>query len=160
MSNRHLLRSVAMQTLFQWDFMGQPSAIIPKLVEQNAVEFAPGVEDAGFVMELIDGVLNHQEEIDALIQKYAPEWPLAQITTVDRNILRIGTYELHYSETVPAKVAINEAIELAKTFGGQSSGRFVNGVLGAMYKDIVANNALKPIDKIEHPDIKKTPASP
>ena len=91
--------------------------------------------------------MQHQAKIDALIQKYAPQWPLDQITLIDRNILRLGTYELHFSETIPAKVAINEAIELAKTFGGQSSGRFVNGVLGAMYKDMVATGSLKEIDR-------------
>ncbi len=136
-----------MQSLFEWDFMGQPSAILPALVNQNMAEFAPGTKDVDFTMELVDGVLKHQEKIDALIQKYAPQWPLEQITLIDRNILRLGTYELHFSETIPAKVAINEAIELAKTFGGQSSGRFVNGVLGAMYKDMVSNNTLKEIDR-------------
>lgn len=147
MSNRHLLRSIAMQSLFQWDYMGQPSAVLPAIVDQNINEFAPGMKDTEFVMELVDGVLKHQPEIDALITKYAPQWPLEQITLVDRNILRLGTFELQFSESVPAKVAINESIELAKSFGGQASGRFVNGVLGAMYKDIVANNGLKLIDR-------------
>ncbi len=147
MSNRHLLRSVAMQSLFQWDFMGGPSAIMPAIIDQNVAEFAPGMKDAEFAHELVDGVLKHQHEIDTLIQKYAPQWPLDQITNVDRNVLRLGTFELQYAETIPAKVAINEAIELAKTFGGQSSGRFVNGVLGAMYKDMVATGSLKPIDR-------------
>lgn len=127
--------------------MGQPSAILPALVAQNCAEFAPGMHDTDFAMELIDGVIKNQKEIDALVQKYAPQWPIEQITIVDRNILRLGTFELEFSDTIPAKVAINEAIEMAKTFGGQSSGRFVNGVLGAMYKDIVAHNALKPIDR-------------
>ena len=148
MSNRHLLRSVAMQSLFQWDFMGEPSAIAPALVDQNVAEFAEGMKDAEFAHELVDGVIQHQKEIDELIVKYAPQWPLEQITLVDRNILRLGTFELQFSETIPAKVAINEAIELAKSFGGQSSGRFVNGVLGAMYKDMVAQNTLKHIDKL------------
>lgn len=136
-----------MQSLFQWDFMDQPSAIMPALVQQNIDEFAPDMKDGEFTLELADGVIKHQAEIDTLIQKYAPQWPLDQITIVDRNILRLGTYELHFSETIPAKVAINEAIELAKTFGGQSSGRFVNGVLGAMYKDMVAKGTFKNIDR-------------
>lgn len=127
--------------------MGQPSAIMPALIQQNVDEFAPGMKDGEFALELADGVIQHQQVIDELIQKYAPQWPLDQITIVDRNILRLGTYELQFSETIPAKVAINEAIELAKTFGGQSSGRFVNGVLGAMYKDMVARGALKSIDR-------------
>lgn len=147
MSNRHLLRSIAMQTLFQWDFMGQPSGIVPALVEKNCNEFALGAKENDFAMELVDGVIKHQSNIDSLITKYAPQWPLEQITTIDRNILRLGTYELQFADTIPAKVAINEAIELAKTFGGQSSGRFINGVLGAMYKDMVARDALKPIDR-------------
>lgn len=140
-----------MQSLFQWDFMGQPTGILPAIVEQSIQEFAPGMKDTEFAMELIDGVIQHQIEIDALIQKYAPQWPLEQITIVDRNILRLGTFELQFSDAIPAKVAINEAIEMAKTFGGQSSGRFINGVLGAMYKDIVSNNALKPIDRTPNP---------
>ena len=78
--------------------------------------------------------MDHQEEIDGLISKFAPDWPLAKITTVDRNVLRIGTFELTYTHEIPSKVAINEAIELAKTFGGESSGKFVNGVLGTLYK--------------------------
>lgn len=147
MSNRHLLRSIAVQTLFQWDFLEQPSAVLPTIAADNIAEFAPGMDDVAFAMELIDGVVKHQREIDALIQKYAPQWPLEQITLVDRNILRVGTFELQFSDNIPAKVAINEAIELGKSFGGHSSGRFVNGVLGAMYRDIVANNALKPIDR-------------
>lgn len=136
-----------MQSLFQWDFMGGPSAIMPALIQQNVDEFAPGTKDAEFALELADGVIKHQVEIDELIQKFAPQWPIDQITIVDRNILRLGTYELQFSETIPAKVAINEAIELAKSFGGQSSGRFVNGVLGAMYKEMVAKGALKTIDR-------------
>lgn len=136
-----------MQSLFQWDFMGCPSAILPALIDQNIAEFAPGMKDEGFVLELVDGVLKHQKEIDDLIQKFAPQWPLDQITIIDRNILRLGTYELQFSQTIPAKVAINEAIELAKNFGGQASGRFVNGVLGAMYKEMVAHGALKQIDR-------------
>lgn len=150
MSNRHLLRSIAMQSLFQWDYLDHPSTVLPVIINQNIAEFAPGMKDTEFVMELVDGVLKHQQEIDALITKYAPQWPLEQITLVDRNILRLGTFELQFSESVPAKVAINESIELAKSFGGQASGRFVNGVLGAMYKDIISNNGLKLIDRSVH----------
>ena len=152
MSNRHLLRSIAMQSLFQWDFMGQPSAILPALIQQNVDEFALGTKDSEFALELVDGVIKHQDEIDSLIQKFAPQWPLDQITIIDRNILRLGIFELHFSETIPAKVAINEAIELAKSFGGQASGRFVNGVLGAMYKEMVSNGAFKSIDRSPQPE--------
>lgn len=107
-------------------------------VERNIQEFAPGLEDAVFAHALTGGTLKHRADIDKLIEKCAPEWPLEQVTVVDRNILRLGIYELMYGnyEEVPPKVAINEAIELAKTFGGDSSARFVNGVLGTIYREM------------------------
>jgi len=138
MSNRHLARSIAMQTLYEWDFRGRPTAILPALTEQNLKEFGAGLTENEFTNELIDGVIKNLEAIDQMIEKYAPEWPLEQITIVDRNVLRIGIYELKFSEGTPPKVAINEAIELAKSFGGPSSGRFVNGVLGSIFKDMGA----------------------
>jgi transcription antitermination protein NusB len=135
MSNRHLARTIAVQTLYQWDFNDHKGKI-EEILRYNREEFAPEFDDEGFVKHLIDEVLSKQKEIDDIITRFAPEWPLDQITTIDRNILRLGTYELKFDETIPAKVAINEAIELAKTFGGESSGKFINGVLGAVYKDI------------------------
>ncbi|HTK60594.1 MAG TPA: transcription antitermination factor NusB [Candidatus Baltobacteraceae bacterium] len=149
MSNRHLARTVAMQTLYERDFHGGKMEDPDAAVTRNLEEFAPGLDDKGFAKELVDGVLKHQKEIDATITKYAPAWPLPQITIVDRNILRIGVFELKHSDTVPSKVAINEAIELAKTFGGESSGKFVNGVLGAIFKDMIASGAMKEVDKQE-----------
>jgi N utilization substance protein B len=149
MSNRHLARTIAMQSLYEKDFHGEAAEKIEDIVERNLGEFGPGLEDKGFTKELVDGVLKHQKGIDATIVKYAPQWPLEQITVVDRNILRIGVFELKHSEAVPSKVAINEAIELAKTFGGESSGRFVNGVLGAIFKDMIAKGELKDVDKQE-----------
>lgn len=119
------------------------------IISHSISEFAPAYEDTGFIKELIDGVLGKQGEIDGIITHYAPEWPIEQITVVDRNILRIGVYELKWVPNIPSKVAINEAIELAKTFGGESSGRFVNGVLGAIFKDMVADGELKEVDKTE-----------
>lgn len=151
MSNRHLARTIAMQSLYEWDFHGNHPIDIDEVVERNLMEFAPGLDDKGFARELVKGVLDKQKEIDGLITKYAPAWPLPQITIVDRNILRMGTYELKFSETVPSKVAINESIELAKTYGGESSGKFVNGVLGAIFKDMLAKNELKEVDKQEKP---------
>jgi N utilization substance protein B len=138
MANRHLSRSIAMQSLFEWDFHGCPKDGIKEMIKHNIVEFAPGMDDASFIYDLTQGVAEKAEEIDKLIQEMAPEWPLDSITTVDRNILRLGVYELKYSNApdVPPKVAINEAIELAKTFGGASSGKFVNGILGAIYKQM------------------------
>lgn len=104
-----------------------------KLIKEVFCNFAPDFQDNGFVENLISGIIKHLDEIDKLIIKYATEWPLEQITTVDRNVLRIGAYELFFDKNIPARVAINEAIEIAKTFGGASSGKFVNGVLGAIY---------------------------
>jgi N utilization substance protein B len=137
MSNRHLARTIAMQSLFLWDFNGANIANLESTVKQVFKNFAPQFDDHGFVENVIKGVINNQEDIDAYISRYATEWPLEQITIVDRNILRIGVYELIYNDDIPAKVAINEAIEIAKTFGSESSGKFVNGVLGAIYKDIL-----------------------
>lgn len=144
MSNRHLARSIAMQTLFEWDFRGQPTAALPAITEHNLKEFGVGLEtEKDFVQKLIDGVIDNQKEIDAYIQQYAPDWPVEQITVVDRNILRLGILELKFNkDNVPPKVAINEAIELAKSFGGPASGKFVNGVLGAMYKDLTGDKSV------------------
>ncbi len=125
-----------MQTLFSWDFNNKQEHDLNNLIEQNFKQFAPKFNDHGFVKSIINGVIKNLAKIDEYITKYATEWPLDQITIVDRNILRIGVYELIYDKDIPAKVAINEAIEIAKTFGGESSGKFVNGVLGAIYKDV------------------------
>lgn len=154
MSNRHLARAIAMQSLYQWDFLrvGGQEKDIQEITSHNRDEFAPDFDDKGFIAELIDGVVKNIEEINALITKYAPEWPLDQITTVDRNILRLGVFELKFSPNIPSKVAINEAIELAKSFGGESSGKFVNGVLGAIYRDMVAKGELKEIDTAKPED--------
>ena len=137
MPNRHLARSIAMQALFEWDFRVQPTAALPAIIEHNLVEFGPGLAEQEFTKKIVDDVIERLPEIDKLIAHYAPSWPISQITIVDRNILRIGVFELQFSKDIPPKVAINEAIELAKSFGGPSSGRFVNGVLGSMYNDLV-----------------------
>ncbi len=141
MASRHLARSVAMQTLYEWDFSGQ-NVDSPKLVEKNIEEFGPSLEDVNkdFIRTLVKGVLEHQTTINQIIEKAAPEWPLDQITMVDRNVLRLGLFELLYGnkEEVPPKVAINEAIELAKNFSGESSGKFVNGVLGTVFRELEA----------------------
>lgn len=132
-----------MQSLYEWDFNGRQSTPL-ELLRQNLKEFAPDFEDEGFAESIIQGVMDHHSDIDGAITKYAPEWPLEQITIVDRNVLRIGVYELTYCRDIPPKVAINEAIEVAKGFGGESSGRFVNGVLGAIYRDLVAQGKIEP----------------
>ncbi|MDD5341874.1 MAG: transcription antitermination factor NusB [Patescibacteria group bacterium] len=136
MSNRHLGRTLAMQTLYEWDFNGQKRTDLTATAKANVEKFAPGFDDIDFTLQIINGILKNLKPIDQIITKYAPEWPLEQITVVDRNILRLGVYELKFAPDIPPKVAINEAIELAKTFGGESSGKFVNGVLGAIYKDM------------------------
>ena len=114
------------------------------IIERNREEFAPQFDDKGFIERLVLGVVKNQAEIDRLITTYAPEWPLEQITMVDRNVLRIGIQEMKFDDDIPEKVAINEAIELAKTFGGESSGKFVNGVLGTIYKKILEERGEKP----------------
>jgi len=138
MSSRHLSRSIAMQSLYEWDFSGKKPQALKEIIERNIKEFGPGLEDESFVWQLINGVVKYLPQLDKIIEKAAPEWPIEQITIIDRNVLRIGLYELLYAkrEEVPPKVAINEAIELAKTFGGESSGKFINGVLGTVYKEI------------------------
>src|SRR3989344_1284950 len=138
MANRHLSRSLAMQSLFERDFYGSKADNIKDIIKRNIDEFAPGLQDEGFTEQLVGGVIEHQVELDDIIAKAAPEWPIAQIAPVDRNVLRIGLHELLFGDNkeVPPKVAINEAIELAKTFGGDSSGRFVNGVLGTVYREL------------------------
>ncbi len=135
MSNRHLSRTTAFQSLFEWDFNAR-SKNIDEIIENNIKQFASGLDDTTFIAELVKGVVDHIEEIDSLLVENAPEWPLAQIPAVDRNVLRVGIYELKYNKDIPPKVAINEAVELAKTFAGETSGKFVNGVLGALYKKI------------------------
>jgi len=138
MANRHLSRSIAMQSLYEWDFKGKESNQLKKIVDNNIKEFGSGIEECKFIWQIIDGVNENLSKIDKIIEKSAPEWPIDQITIIDRNVLRIGLYELIFGnrKEVPPKVAINEAIELAKTFGGESSGKFINGVLGTVYREI------------------------
>lgn len=138
MANRHLARSVVLQSLFEWDFRGQNDSVIREAIERNAQEFASATSDLDFMADLGSGVLKKRPELDLIITKAAPDWPLDKISMVDRNVLRIGLYELLFADRaeVPAKVAINEAIELAKAFGGENSGKFVNGVLGSVYKEL------------------------
>ncbi|MFA6552391.1 MAG: transcription antitermination factor NusB [Candidatus Paceibacterota bacterium] len=138
MANRHLARSIALQTLYEWDFGGMADANIGSILQRNKEEFAPGMGDFSFVEKLVRDVVGKREKLDEIIVKAAPDWPIEKISVVDRNILRIGLFELLFADKieVPAKVAINEAIELAKTFGGENSGKFVNGVLGSVYKEL------------------------
>ena len=136
--NRHLSRTIALQTLFELDFTGKGKDGAKESIRRNVEEFAPGVGDFSFIEILVLGVLERQSDLDMVIEKAAPDWPVGKIAVVDRNILRLGLYELLFSDRkeVPPKVAINEAIEIAKAFGGENSYKFVNGVLGAVYKQM------------------------
>lgn len=137
MATRHLIRSIVLQSLYEWDFSKQQTDLV-KIAERNINDFGAGVDEPEFAWRIIRGVIDHLQEINGIIQKAAPQWPLEQIFIIDRNILRIGLYELLFADhdEVPEKVAINEAIELAKNFGGPNSGKFINGVLGTVYKEI------------------------
>ena len=138
MASRHLARSIAMQSLYEWDFNSFDDSKLDFIIERNITEFGPGLEETEFIKRLVSGVKEKLQEIDKILAASAPEWPIQQIAAVDRNVLRLGLYELLFGnhEEVPPKVAINEAIELAKSFGGETSGKFVNGVLGTVYREI------------------------
>jgi transcription antitermination protein NusB len=138
MANRHLSRSIVLQTLFEADFMALSSDACIDSFKRNVVEFATGMGDSVFMETLLKGVLEKKKDLDLIIEKAAPDWPIDKINVMDRNILRVGLFELLFSDRdqVPPKVAINEAIELAKTFGSDTSGKFINGVLGAVYKEM------------------------
>ena len=144
MANRHLSRSIVLQTLFEWDFLSadEKSKLsddsLKEILDRNLKEFAPGFEHDPFAAVLLAQVIKKRATVDEIIEKAAPDWPIDKISVIDRNILQLGLTELLFGDSaeVPPKVAINEAIELAKTFGGENSGKFVNGVLGAVYKEI------------------------
>jgi len=148
MANRHLARTIALQTLFEWDFLKdkKSSRDIKDIFNYIKEEFAPDFDDQGFSFTLIKNIIAKQSELDNIIINFAPEWPIDQITISDRNVLRIGVYELKMSPDIPPKVAINESIELAKAFGGDSSGKFVNGVLGSIYKEMVKKGEKQDLD--------------
>ena len=129
-----------MQSLFEWDFNDRKDDL-EKILENHIQEFGSEVDDSTFVYQLARGVSENLAAIDAIITKHAPEWPMEQIPPVDRNVLRLGVYELMFLKQVPPKVAINEAVELGKTFGGESSGKFVNGVMGTLYKELDPQDA-------------------
>ena len=140
-SNRHLGRIVALQTLYEYEFRvesADASADIDEILVRNLARYETAIDDKGFVDTLVKGVIAEQADLDAKIQPIAPDWPINQIARIDRNILRIGLYELlHQAEVIPPKVAINEAVELAKAFGSDNSSKFINGVLGTAYRTLV-----------------------
>lgn len=137
MATRHLIRTVVLQTLYEWDFYNQKVSI-KEAFERNLKEFAPDIDEPDFAWKILNGVVSHIKEIDEIIKKAAIGWPIERVDLIDRNILRIGLYELLYADKneVPPKVAINESVEMAKNFGGMNSSKFINGILGSVYKEI------------------------
>ncbi len=132
-SNRHLGRIIALQTLYEQDFRRDANDSdfdLKEVLERNIARYDSMVDDKDFIEKLVTGVVKYEKELDAALQPIAPEWPIDQIARMDRIVLRIGLYELKYDKSVPPKVVINEAVELAKAFGGENSSKFVNGVLG------------------------------
>lgn len=140
-SNRHLGRIVALQTLYEFEFReqsGDDTATVESILDRNLERYETAIDDKKFVRDLVDGVLDKVEELDHKLGPIAPDWPIDQIARVDRSILRIGLYELLFlADSVPPKVAINEAVELAKSFGSDNSSKFVNGVLGTAFRVLV-----------------------
>ena len=141
MSTRHLARTIVLQSFYEWDFYNKEADLI-KIVDRNLKNFGEGIDEPEFIWRLAKGIVEHLSEIDKIIEQAAPEWPINQIAAIDRNILRLGLYELLYADKneVPPKVAINEAIEIAKSYGGTNSPKFVNGVLGTVYREMSKND--------------------
>lgn len=137
MAARQLGRGIALQSLYEWDFYGREGNL-ETIVDRDLEEFAPGFNERDFVLKILHGVSSKIKELDEIITVSAPEWPIEKLPMVDRNVLRIGLFELLYADRneVPPRVAINEAIELAKNYGGINSGKFINGVLGTVYREI------------------------
>ena len=139
-SNRHLGRIIVLQSLYEYEFRttaADPKVDLNQIIATNIEPYSKALGDTEFVYTLATGVAEHFAELDADLQPLAPEWPISSIAAIDRNTLRMGLYELQYcKDTVPPKVAINEAVELAKAFGSDSSSRFINGVLGTAYRQL------------------------
>lgn len=136
-SNRHLGRIVALQTLYEQDFReeaGDKSFDLGEVLKRNINRYRDTIDDTNFIQVLVEGVVKLQKKLDLLLQPLAPEWPIDQIARMDRIVLRIGAYELLHNPDVPPKVVINEAVELAKAFGGENSSKFINGVLGTLLR--------------------------
>lgn len=152
-SNRHLGRIVALQTLYEQDFRlscNDKSFKLNEVLNRNLGRYKDTLEDVDFVKRLVSGVIDKQDYLDSVLQPVAPDWPIAQIARMDRITLRIGAYELLFEgQVVPAKVAINEAVELAKAFGGENSSKFVNGVLGTLLKQFEAKELPNENDEVK-----------
>jgi len=158
-SNRHLGRIVVLQTLFEQDFRqrsGDKKFKLGEVLTRNIGRYKKALNDTEFVKSTVKGIIQQQELIDKLLQPLAPEWPIEHIARMDRLVLRIGAYEILFNQDkVPAKVAINEAVELAKAFGGDNSSKFINGVLGSLYREFEAGKLeVKPLKAKEAKDKK------
>jgi N utilization substance protein B len=157
-SNRHLGRIVALQTLYEGDFrheLNDKSFDLKNVLGRNINRYEETIDDKKFIEQLVSGVETNQQKIDDVIRPVAPEWPIEQIARMDRAILRIGVYELMFEDGVPPKVAINEAVELAKAFGGENSSKFVNGVLGTVLRNLEAKKVSKTKTKVKATKTKK-----
>ncbi|MDO8516078.1 MAG: transcription antitermination factor NusB [bacterium] len=156
MATRHLIRTVILQSLYEWDFYARKHDI-KAILERNLAEFAPGIDEPEFAWKIMNGALEHLPAIDNVITKAAPEGPLDKIAIIDRNILRVGLYELLYADKneVPPKVAINEAVEMAKNYGGPNASRFINGVLGTIFREMYPDGAPPPSPK-EQKEVKES----
>lgn len=144
--NRHLGRIVALQTLYEYDFRREcqdENLDLVQILHRNIERYKETIEDTAFIEQLVKGVAAHEKELDALLQPIAPEWPLEQIPRIDRNTLRLAAFELIKSNETPPKVVINEAVELAKAFGGENASKFINGVLGTLYRLHVESDTKK-----------------
>lgn len=136
-ANRHLGRIIALQTLYEQEFRlacDDKNLDVDEILTRNIRRYRDTIEDQKFISELVHGVLKEQNTLDELLQPVAPDWPIDQIARMDRTILRMGVYELLHIPSTPHKVAINEAVELAKAFGSENSSKFVNGVLGTVQR--------------------------
>jgi N utilization substance protein B len=145
-SNRHLGRIVALQTLYEQDFRREcndPAFDLTEVLARNISRYQETIDDKEFIEKLVSGVASREQDLDDTIRPVAPEWPIEQIARMDRVVLRMGVYELLYDDSVPPKVAINEAVELAKAFGGDNSSKFVNGVLGTVLRNKEEKSAPK-----------------
>lgn len=146
-SNRHLGRIIALQTLYEQEFRrdcGDTDFVLDEVLGRNIARYHDTVEDRSFIRDLVRGVSDKTAELDAILQPAAPKWPIAEIARMDRIVLRLSAYELLYNTTVPPKVVINEAVELAKAFGGENSSKFINGVLGTLHKSTNETAAHQP----------------
>lgn len=158
-SNRHLGRIIALQTLYEFEFRlasGDAKLKLDDILKRNIARYKNTVDDTPFIERVVKGVVLRQTELDAVLQPIAPEWPIEQIARIDRIILRLGLYELTYEPETPPKVVINEAVELAKGFGGDNSSKFVNGVLGTAHRQLHGDEADEPPEEKSEAPTKET----